>query len=76
LPLTSEDSAGPQRPALVDRIAAHVRRLDAAGVEYRPLAGPRPWQQGGSGPRRHRPVYRIADVGVHLAELAAADGQP
>jgi hexosaminidase len=75
-PLTSEDSGGPQRPALVHRIAAHLRRLDAAGVEYRPLTGPRPWQQGGSGPRRHRPGYRIGDVGVHLAELAAADGQP
>lgn len=74
--LKSEDSVGPQRPALVDRIAAHLRRLDAAGVEYRPLTGPRPWQEGGSGPRRHRPGYRIGDVGVHLAELAAADGQP
>ena len=64
------------RPALADRIAAHLRRLDAAGLEYRPLAGPRPWQQGGSGPRRHRPGYRVADVGVYLAELAATDGQP
>jgi hexosaminidase len=63
-------------PELADRIAAHLRRLDAAGLEYRPLAGPRPWQQGGSGPRRHRPGYRVADVGGHLAELAATDGQP
>jgi hexosaminidase len=74
--LTTGDSPGSQRPALLDCIPAHLRRLDAAGVEYRPLAGPRPWQQGGSGPRRHRPGYRIRDVGVHLAELAAADGQP
>jgi hexosaminidase len=22
----------------------HLPRLDALGVEYRPLAGPRPWQ--------------------------------
>ncbi len=73
--LAGGESAGGQRPALQERIAAHLRRLDAAGLEYRPLAGPRPWQQGGSGPRRHRPGYRIGDVGVHLAELAAADGQ-
>jgi hexosaminidase len=73
--LTGGDGAGAaRRPALADRISAHVRRLDAAGLEYRPLAGPRPWQQGGSGPRRHRPGYPIGDVGVHLAELAAAGG--
>jgi len=29
---------------LNDRIAAHLPRLAAAGVEYRPLAGPHPWQ--------------------------------
>jgi hexosaminidase len=75
-PLTGADSTGSLRPALQDRIAAHLLRLDAAGLEYRPLAGPRPWQQGGSGPRRHRLGYPIGDVGVHLAELAAADGQP
>jgi hexosaminidase len=75
-PLTGGDSDSPQRPALQDRIAAHLRRLDAAGLEYRPLAGPRPWQQGGSGPRRHRPGYPIGDVGVHLADLAAGDCQP
>jgi len=69
------DGGGSQRgSALQGRIAAHLRRLDAAGLEYRPLAGPRPWQQGGSGPRRHRPGYRVADIGVHLAELAAGDG--
>ena len=76
-PLTGDDSGGAgRRPALQDRIAAHLRRLDAAGLEYRPLAGPRPWQQGGTGSRRHRPGYRIADVGVHLAGLAAGEGQP
>jgi hexosaminidase len=74
-PSSLAGGGGPQRgPALQDRIAAHLRRLDAAGLEYRPLAGPRPWQQGGSGPRRHRPGYRVADVGVHLADVAAADG--
>ncbi|MBB6170694.1 hexosaminidase [Nocardiopsis mwathae] len=27
------------------RLRTHLARLDAAGVEYRPLQGPRPWQQ-------------------------------
>lgn len=36
----------------------HLERLDAAGIEYRPLDGPHPWQEGGTGvhrkPDRHR----------------------
>lgn len=27
------------------RLGVHLQRLDAAGVEYRPLAGPHPWQR-------------------------------
>jgi hexosaminidase len=61
------------QPPLRDRIGAHLRRLDAAGIEYRPLSGPRPWQQGGSGPRRHRPGYLVEDVAVHLGQLAAGE---
>jgi hexosaminidase len=53
------------------RLAAQLRRLDAAGIEYRPLDGPRPWQRGGTGPRRHRVGARIADVAAHLDRLAA-----
>jgi hexosaminidase len=73
----SPESAGPPRsagPPLRDRLAAHARRLDAAGVEYRPLDGPRPWQEGGAGPRRHRAGYRIAEVVAHLDDIAAAPG--
>ncbi len=58
-----------------ERIAAHLRRLDAAGIEYRPLAGPRPWQQGGTGPRRHRPGYLVEDVAVYLGQLAGGQGR-
>jgi hexosaminidase len=64
--------AGGAGSPLRDRLAAHERRLDAAGVEYRPLDGPRPWQQGGTGPRRHRAGYRVADVVARLDGLAAA----
>jgi hexosaminidase len=68
------DGVSSERPSLKDRIAAHLRRLDAAGLEYRPLAGPRPWQQGGSGPRRHRLGYPVQDVADHLDDLAGRDG--
>ena len=64
---------GTEMPAeLAARLTAHLGRLDAAGVEYRPLAGPRPWQEGGTGPRRHRSGHRVRDVTKHLDELAAA----
>jgi hexosaminidase len=71
-PAPLQDGPAPLR----DRIAAHLGRLEAAGLEFRPLAGPRPWQQGGRGPRRHRPGYPVGDVAGHLAELAATDRQP
>ncbi len=70
----STASANGERAPLAHRIAAHLRRLDAAGLEYRPLEGPRPWQQGGSGPRRHRLGYQVQEVAVHLDQLAAGDG--
>ncbi len=34
------------------RLERHLARLDALGVNYRPLSGPRPWQVGGTGARR------------------------
>ncbi len=34
------------------RLAVHLARLDVLGVNYRPLAGPHPWQRGGRGARR------------------------
>ncbi len=41
-----------------ERLAGHLRRLDALGVNYRPESGPLPWQQGGTGrwqrPEQHR----------------------
>jgi hexosaminidase len=72
-PATTGTANGDRAP-LADRIAAHLRRLDAAGLEYRPLEGPRPWQQGGSGPRRHRLGYQVQEVAVHLGQLAGGDG--
>jgi hexosaminidase len=55
---------------LAAALAAQLRRLDAAGLEYRPLAGPAPGQAGGTGPRAHRPGARISEVVAHLDDLA------
>jgi hexosaminidase len=66
-PAQASRAPGEPAPAIAapdwhGRLTAHLRRLDAAGVGYRPLDGPRPWQQGGSGPRRHRAGHRIAGI--------------
>jgi hexosaminidase len=55
---------------LVERLDAHLPRLSAAGVEYRPLAGPRPWQAGGDGPRRRVPGAEMAKVREHLEQVS------
>src|SRR5699024_12212996 len=34
------------------RMREHLERLEALGINYRPLDGPRPWQRGGTGNRR------------------------
>jgi hexosaminidase len=72
-PVTWQDGARTGKPPLRERVSAHLGRLAAAGLEYRPLSGPAPWQQGGTGPRRHRPGYLIEDVTVYLDRLAAGE---
>ncbi|MGI5492825.1 beta-N-acetylhexosaminidase [Microtetraspora malaysiensis] len=62
-------TGGPARPEFTERLTRHLERLDAFGVEYRPLEGPRPWQRGG-GARRHRPgVIDIQEVMRRLDEM-------
>ncbi|MFG3338630.1 beta-N-acetylhexosaminidase [Glycomyces sp. NPDC048151] len=34
---------------VLDRLEAHLDRLHAMGIGYRPLTGPKPWQKGGTG---------------------------
>jgi len=63
-------TAGPDGVPLAGRLDAHLGRLRAAGVEYRPLDGPLPWQQGGTGPRRHWSGTRTSDIVRHLAEIS------
>lgn len=43
------DPAGRSWEEFSNRLPAHLARLDALGVNYRPESGPRPWQQGGTG---------------------------
>lgn len=45
-------SAPQVRSDLMDRLPGHLHRLDALGVNYRPLDGPLPWQRGGTGRRQ------------------------
>jgi hexosaminidase len=43
------DPSGRSWSEFEPRLAAHLERLDVLGVNYRPEAGPRPWQRGGTG---------------------------
>ena len=52
------DAAGRSWEEFEPRLVAHLERLDALGVDYRPLAGPRPWQQGGTGRMRRPDAHR------------------
>ena len=40
------------------RLAGHVTRLDALGVNHRPEVGPLPWQRGGTGARQRPAAHR------------------
>lgn len=44
--------------AMAARLARHGRRLDAAGLNHRPVGGAHPWQQGGTGARRRPDEHR------------------
>jgi len=54
------------------RLAGHLERLEALGVNYRPLAGPLPWQQGGTGPLRRPDAHRGPDPDLANVALIAA----
>ncbi len=63
-------TGAPAEPGFSDRLAVHLRRLDAAGVEYRPLDGPHPWQEGGTGRRAHRSSWPLDDMLARLEHAA------
>ncbi|THV40913.1 beta-N-acetylhexosaminidase [Glycomyces buryatensis] len=49
---------------VTERLEGHLERLDALGINYRPLEGPKPWQRGGTG-RRARFTWKFIE---HPAE--------
>ncbi|GAA3517348.1 beta-N-acetylhexosaminidase [Actinocatenispora rupis] len=55
---------------ITERLRVHLGRLDAAGVEYRPLDGPHPWQAGGTGARRRLPGAEMAKLRGWLEEIS------
>ncbi|RVX45416.1 hexosaminidase [Nonomuraea polychroma] len=62
--------SGTGQEGFAGRLEEHLGRLDAIGVEYRPLAGPHPWQRR----RPHRPSgVRVADV---MARIEAMTHDP
>jgi hexosaminidase len=52
------------------RLEAHLGRLAAAGVEYRPLDGGHPWQLGGTGDRRRQTGSTMAAERAHHEEIS------
>jgi hexosaminidase len=54
--------------SFLDRLRSHLERLDAIGVEYRPLDGPHPWQSRPDAPGWPR---ERADRDAELAKLTA-----
>ena len=63
-------SAPPDFGDFTDRLAGHLPRLDALGVNYRPLDGPRPWHarpDAPGNPRAHRD--RLAELAEMTADL-------
>ena len=56
-----------------DRLQDHLPRLEAAGINYRPVDGPAPWQEGGTGARRFRPSRDLSET-IQEHALAAERG--
>lgn len=52
------------------RLDAHLDRLAAAGVEFRPLDGSHPWQRGGTGDRRRQTGSTMAAERAHHEEIS------
>jgi hexosaminidase len=63
-------------PAARPALQAHLERLAAAGVEYRPLDGPHPWQQGGHGRRASVSPLTVDMVAAMLTAFVGDAGTP
>ena len=61
--------------AFHDRLAQHLARLDAYGVNYRPLEGPRPWQKGGAGRKAYQFRFDLKQA-IAAFDQMAESGEP
>lgn len=59
----------------VQRLTRHLERLDAFGVNYRPLEGPRPWQKGGTGRKAYQMRFNVKESLAFL-DAWAESGEP
>jgi hexosaminidase len=57
------------------RLAQHLQRLDAYGVNYRPLGGPRPWQKGGVGRKAYQMRFNLKEA-LPFLDAWAESGEP
>jgi hexosaminidase len=58
-----------------DRLGPHLERLDALGVNYRPLSGPRPWDARPDAPGHPRSLAdRLAELHEMTADLREGTG--
>ena len=57
------------------RLAQHLTRLDAYGVNYRPLEGPRPWQTGGTGRKAYQFRFDLKQALAAFDQMAES-GEP
>ncbi|MEV4349604.1 beta-N-acetylhexosaminidase [Actinoplanes sp. NPDC049596] len=62
------DAPGRSYDSFMTRLPAHLSRLDALGVNYRPLTGPRPWDARPDAPGNPR---SLPDRLAELAEMTA-----
>ena len=67
------DAPGRSYASFAARLPAHLSRLDALGVNYRPLAGPRPWDARPDAPGNPR---TLPDRLAELARMTARLGHP
>ncbi|GAA2699152.1 beta-N-acetylhexosaminidase [Actinoplanes palleronii] len=66
-------SAGRDFDAFTARLPAHLARLDALGVNYRPPTGPRPWDARPDAPGHPRTIEdRLAELREMTADLDQA----
>lgn len=63
-------------PEARPRFGHHLERLAAAGIEFRPLDGPHPWQRGGTGRRQNTSPLTMDMILTMTAAMAQGTDAP